>query len=676
MPEAVTAATVTTTSCGAHRIAVVTFSRQDGRDAPAVLGPDGLTHALRAIRSASSLPGISGIVLTGSGRTFLAGADLGLVASTRDPDAGRALGRLGHELVAAIMDAPVPTIAWLNGATLGGGMEVALACSMRLAVSTARPLGLPEVHLGLVPGWGGCYLLPHLVGPAVAGEIIINNPLRNNTTLSAAQAVELGLVDRLVDVAAGEALPREEIAALLDAPLRGRAPVAMAGGSGDWSTALAASADRAARAAAGGQPAPARAVELLREAASRDRAAAFAAEDDALAELVPTDALHDTLYAIELLRRARPGRAESPFRTIGVIGGGVMASQLATLFASALHADVVMKEVDEERAARTRGLLAAARAELAGRLDERQLEQLADAVTVTTGWDGFAEADLVIEAVFEEMSLKQAVLTEAEPRLREDTVLATNTSALSVTAMGAGLSRPERLVGAHFFNPVASMPLVEVVHTASTAPAALSATRQMAHAAGKMTIDVADAPGFVVNRILVRLLGEVLAALEEGTPVDVAATALTPIGLPMGPFQLLQLVGPAVAAHVLAELRAGLGDRFPHSPGLEAMVREGASFLTGPPRATTPHDPAIQRYFAPAAPAPSTAPALLGRVQLALAEEVHLMLADGVADVDSINLAMIAGAGWPLHRGGITPWLDEVGASTRAGRRRFHPEGV
>jgi len=219
------------------------------------------------------------------------------------------------------------------------------------------------------------------------------------------------------------------------------------------------------------------------------------------------------------------------------------------------------------------------------------------------------------------------------------------------------------------------MPLVEIVRTPHTDPAVVDAARALAHAAGKVTVDVADAPGFIVNRLLVRLLGEILGELEAGTDVDIVATALDPIGLPMGPLQLLQLVGPAVAAHVLHTLRAELGPRYPESPGLDAMVEAGASFLLGPPRAATPHDPAVARWFTPDDPRPSTAARVLQRVQHALAEEVHLMLADGVADVRAIDTAMITGANWPLHRGGITPYLDEVGAAEATGGV-FHPDGL
>jgi 3-hydroxyacyl-CoA dehydrogenase/enoyl-CoA hydratase/carnithine racemase len=672
--ETITTTELTTAQCGPHRVALLTFRRQDGTDGPTPLGPVGLANLERALDDAAALADsgeVTGIVLTGAGRTFLAGADLELVRATHDRGDALELGRLGHRVITAILDAPVPTIALVNGTALGGGLEVALACSMRVGLAGARPLGLPEAHLGLIPGWGGSFLLPHLVGPSVAAEVIVANPLRGNTTLDAASALDAGLLDRVTP--AGP-FPAALIGELLDAPVRPRAPETS--DPTGWDEALRPHRERAARAAAGGRPAPARALDLLAAAATSTRADAFTREDEALADLIGTSALHASLYALELVRRARPAKGvTSPVRTIGVIGGGLMASQLATLLAVRLGARVVMRELDEQRCARTRGLLAQQRAALGDTLPAAQLLALEAGITVGTGYDGFGEADFVIEAVFEEMDAKRGVFAEVEPRLSPGAVLATNTSALSVTAMAAGLAHPERLVGIHFFNPVAVMPLVEIVRTPHTDPAVLDAARTLAQAAGKVTVDVADAPGFIVNRLLVRMLGEVLGELEAGTDVDVVATALDPIGLPMGPLQLLQLVGPAVAAHVLHTLRAELGDRYPESPGLDAMVEAGASFLLGPPRASTPHDPAVARWFAPDDPRPSTAGQVLARVQHALAEEIHLMVDDGVAGVAAIDTAMITGANWPLHRGGITPYLDEVGAAAATGGP-FHPEGI
>ncbi|MFV0252217.1 MAG: 3-hydroxyacyl-CoA dehydrogenase family protein, partial [Beutenbergiaceae bacterium] len=272
-----------------------------------------------------------------------------------------------------------------------------------------------------------------------------------------------------------------------------------------------------------------------------------------------------------------------------------------------------------------------------------------------------ADTDLVIEAVFEELDVKQQVFAELEQVVRPQTILATNTSALSVTAMAAQLQHPQRVVGLHFFNPVAQMPLVEVVRAEHTSEAAFATAFTVAGRCRKSAIAVSDRPGFVVNRLLIRLLGEVLGSLQNGTDVAVADAALRPLGLPMGPFQLLQLVGPPVAKHVLDTLRARLGERYPASPGLDAVVAAGASFVQDRdrPGADSPVDPGIGEYFGPGTNQPETAPQLLQRVRDALEQEIELMLAERVVPEQAdIDLAMILGAGWPFHLGGITPYLE------------------
>lgn len=602
---------------------------------PALLGPDQLRELRQLLQAARALV-LDGqadrLVLTGQGSVFLAGADLTVVAAVSSRAESLSLGRLGHAVITDLLGFPAPTIAYLNGAALGGGLELALACRARVADPGATRLGLPEVELGLVPGWGGCFLLPHLVGPAAAGRIAVLDPLRGRT-LNAAAAMELGLVDALAPFDALGSFAPPTPRRLLDAD-----PAV-------WRAALAPARQRAERAAVGGRPAPLRAVELLEGAATASRAEAFAREDEALADLMLTDQLRAGLYAAGLKRAARPRRTALPVSHVGVVGGGLMATQLAALCAAA-GLEVTLTEVDGPRAARARA-----------RLDE--LGVAPGAVAIATDPAVHAPADVVIEAVFEDMAVKRDVLRQLEGVVRPQAVLATNTSALSVTQMGAGMSHPERLVGIHFFNPIAQLPLVELVRTPLSAPSALDTARALAHGLGKTTVDVVDAPGFIVNRLLVRLLGEVLDELEHGTELATAAVALDDVGLPMGPLHLLDLVGPAVAAHVLATLRAELGERYPYSAGLDAMVRDGARFLDGPPRADTPLAATAAGYF----PGGGSHSAVQVRVRVlrALAEEITLMEQDGVATRADIDLAMLTGAGWPAHRGGITPYLVQRG---------------
>jgi 3-hydroxyacyl-CoA dehydrogenase len=337
--------------------------------------------------------------------------------------------------------------------------------------------------------------------------------------------------------------------------------------------------------------------------------------------------------------------------------------------------------VDEERAEAGRGrvrTLVEAQVRR-GRLTEDAAAALLDRIRVGTDLRDLAGADLVIEAVTEVLDVKRAVFAEVEALVDPGTVLATNTSALSVTAMADGLAHPERVVGLHFFNPVAQMPLVEVVATGSSSPEALATGVDVAARAGKTVVRTTDRPGFVVNRVLLRMLAEVLGAVEDGTPVTVADRALRPLGLPMSPFALLDLVGLGVAQHVLGTLHDGLGERFRLSPGLERLVREGRSVARPGPGGLPEVDPAIQEAFddpVTGAPVPD-ADDVLARVATGLAQEIGGLLDEGVvADATQVDLAMILGAGWPPHLGGICPWLDREGWSEHVLGRRLLPPGL
>ncbi|QDB79423.1 3-hydroxyacyl-CoA dehydrogenase [Georgenia wutianyii] len=668
-------------------LALLTLTGADGR--PATLGPrsiaaldEALAAAAERVRSGE----VVAVAVTGSGQAFAAGADLRDVSVMAHDDDARGVAQAGHRIVATLRE--LPSFALVNGLALGGGLEIALACRYRVASTDAAPLALPETSLGLVPGWGGCYLLPRLVGPEAALQVIIDNPPRQRT-LSAQQALDIGLVDAVQR--GGEADFRDGALAWVAEVLAGAIAPARPDHTADaaaWDDAVATRRAAVALRAEGGAPAPQRALELVAAARTATQEEGFAAEDAALTDLIMSDQLRAGLYAFDLTRRRarRPEGAPSeelarPVRRVGILGAGLMASQLAVLLARTLRVPVTMRDLDDERAAAGLAHVEAqvARLQRSGRLAEAKAAELRQRVTATTDLADLAGSDLVIEAVFEDLGVKQRVFAELEAVVGPDCVLATNTSALSVTAMADGLAHPERVVGLHFFNPVAQMPLVEVVRTPHTSDTAYATAFAVAAGARKSAIACQDAPGFVVNRVLVRLLGEVLGALEEGTTVADADRALRPMGLPMGPFQLLQLVGPAVAMHVLDELRRTLGDRYPQSPGLARMVAEGERFTVDErPSAASAVREDLDRFFGSRPlPEPLDADGVLRRVQRALAEEVHLLLQDGVvADVRDVDLAMVLGAGWPLHNGGIAPYLDRTGTSEAVTGRRFLPPGV
>jgi 3-hydroxyacyl-CoA dehydrogenase len=331
---------------------------------------------------------------------------------------------------------------------------------------------------------------------------------------------------------------------------------------------------------------------------------------------------------------------------------------------------VVLTDLDQARLDAGVGHVQAEVARLAdrGRISADTAARLTALVTGSLTKDAFADADFVIEAVFEEIAVKQQVFAEVEAVVRPDCVLATNTSSLSVTEMASGLAHPERVVGFHFFNPVAAMPLVEVARSAHTDDATLATALAVGQALKKNCVLVKDAPAFVVNRLLTRFLGEILAYVDEGTPFEVAEHAPDPLGLPMSPFILLQLVGPAVALHVGGTLAAAYPGRFAVSPKLRALVEAGKTAVYRPDLTV---DESVAVLLA-GGDRPSTAGEVRERALEALAGEIRLMLDEGVVvGPEDIDLCMILGAGWPFHLGGITPYLDRAGITEKVTGTRF-----
>ena len=664
-------------------VALITLDNGRDHTRPSTLGPGGLASLDNAITEIEAhQPAVSAIAITGKPFVFCVGADLSAVALIRSRDQAYESAHEGHRIFRRLREASVPTFAFINGAVLGGGLELALHCRYRTVARGVSTIGLPEVSLGLVPGWGGTQLLPALIGPDAAVTVIIENPLNQNVLLTAQPAADLGLADAVFDDADFLA----QSLAWASSVLAGDVAVVRADHAGDdWAGPLERGRRIAAAKLAGGAPAAQRALELIAESRTADFTTGTAAEDSVLADALMSEQLRASLYAFELVRgrSRRPAGAPDrslarPVTKVGVIGAGLMASQLALLFARRLEVPIVMTDVDQQRlddgVARVHGEIA----KLAerGRLTPAKSNRLIGAVTGSLDYRAFEDADLVIEAVFEDLAVKQHVLRELERYVDPAAVLATNTSALSVGAMASGLRHPERVVGLHFFNPVAVLPLVEVVRGEQTDDTALATAFAVAAGLRKSAVLVRDAPGFVVNRLLTRLLGEVFAATDEGTPIEVADAALTPLGLPMSPFQLLGLVGPAVALHVAQTLHDSFPDRFRVSANLERLVAAGKPgvyvWTDGRPRI----DPEAVALFEPG-DRPSTPDEVRQRAERALTDEIGRMLAEGVvATPADIDACVLLGAGWPLHDGGITPYLDRRGTAELVNGRRFLPAGL
>jgi 3-hydroxyacyl-CoA dehydrogenase len=434
----------------------------------------------------------------------------------------------------------------------------------------------------------------------------------------------------------------------------------------------------------GAAPAAYRALDLIALARTADLTEGTAAEDEAGADLLMSEELRSGLYAFDLVqkRARRPAGAPDrklarPVTKVGVVGAGLMASQLALLAVRRLQVPVVLTDIDQERVDKGVAYVHNEINQLQGkgRLSPDAGNKLRGLVTGSLTKDVFADADLVIEAVFEELSVKKQVLAEVEAVVSDTCVLATNTSSLSISEMAADLKHPERVVGLHFFNPVAVLPLLEVVRARQTDDATLATAFAVGAALRKSCVLVADSPAFVVNRLLTRFLGVVTAALDEGTPIEVADAALAPLGLPMSPFVLLALVGPPIALHVGETLHAAYPDRFGTSENLRRIVaaHKPGIYTWG---ANGPEvDPEVAALLE-VGDQPSTAEQVRERALAALATEARLLLDEGaVAGPQDIDLCLLLGAGWPFHLGGILPYLDRSGVSERVTGARFLPKG-
>jgi 3-hydroxyacyl-CoA dehydrogenase/enoyl-CoA hydratase/carnithine racemase len=664
------------------RFALITLDNGADHTKPNTMGPAGLTSLSEAIDRAEASD-VDAIAITGKPYWFLAGADLGLLSGAADIEQARLGLTLGHDIFRRLGEGSKPTFAFLNGAVLGGGLELALHCTYRTISSGVTALGLPECFLGLVPAWGGTYLLPRLIGADAAVTVIIENPLNQNRMLSGIKAYGLGIADALF-------APAD----FLESSLRWAADVLNNGWTREepdtgeaWDQAIQRGRTIITARTRDAAPAPGLALSLIERARVHTRDQGFASEDEVGAELAVSDQLRAGLYAFDLVQRRAKRPTDAPDRSlarpvtsVGVVGAGLMASQLALLFARRLEVPVILTDVDQDRLDRGLGYIAGeidtllAKGRLGvGQQAKDKANRLRGLFTGTLDLGDFAQCDVVIEAVFEELSVKAQVFGDLEKVVRPDAVLATNTSSLSVTAMGQQLEHPERLVGFHFFNPVAVMPLLEIARTERTDEATYATAFAVGKELKKTCIAVRDAPGFVTNRLFTRMFNEVTRAIDEGTPYDVADHALDPLGLPMTPLELIGFTGPAIINHVMHTLNEAFPDRFIYSANLDRVVGAG---LRGYYLADGSVDPRVVELYEAGA-SPSTAEEVHRRAVEAMADEVRRLLDEGVVrEPQEVDLALITGGGYPFHLGGITPYLDRTGVSERVTGRRFLPDGL
>lgn len=605
---------------------------------------DGLDTALDRIDADRPV----GVVLASAKpRSFIAGADLFELRGLADEALEAHLAR-GQRILDRLAALPMPTVAALDGDALGGGLEVALACRLRVAADDPTvKLGLPETTLGLVPGWGGTIRLPRLVGLEAALALLVPGK-----TIPPAEAARIGLVDRLASRADLLAAARSLALAPAAPPRRLIAfdPVER--------HSICERFRRLTRDRSGAHlPAPLRLIDVVEIGCDAGPAAGAAAERRALVELRATPASKNQLRLFFLrtaAKKAAVAAAAGTPRSVhaaAVIGGGAMGAGIAAALATA-GIGVHVVEADERSAAAARPRLAAAGAA---------------AVPVTTDWSAVAAADLVVEAVVEAGPVKHDVFRRLDEIARPTAILATNTSSLSVAGIAERVRDPGRVIGLHFFNPVAKMPLVEVVQPPAAAADAVATGVAVATTVGKTPVVCRDAPGFVVNRVLFPYLHATLTAATTADDVAAIDAAARAWGMPTGPFALLDEIGLDVAAAIFASLSEPLGPRLAPPPALAAAIAAGCLgrktgrgfYLHDPAGGRPAPHPAAAAWLGAAAPPgpPFTAADFEPRLVAPMAEEARRVLAEGiVASADAIDLATVLGCGFPAFRGGLATW--------------------
>lgn len=666
--ELVTKFHVTFNKSRAGKIAVVTMDNGENYTKPNTFGYGGLTSLSEAIDKINAEKDVKGMMLVGKPFIFAVGADLDGTADIKTSDDGYKIGKAGHEAMKKIYDLKMPTLAAINGAVMGGGMEIALYCKYRSVSHAVNIAALPECFLGLVPGWGGTQLLPKLIGPEQAIQIIITNPLNRNKMIGAKEMVELGIADRLFPNGEFYDMSFDLLVDIVDGKAKiERKPV-------DWSKLD--ELYKTTKAFIDGQVhgaaiAPYKALDLVKGAKDWDLDKGFDEESKALGELIISDQCRAGVYSFDLVqRRAKKpvGVPEVPpakITKIGVIGAGLMGAQIATLFLQRYECPIIMKDIKQEFVDKGIKYVHDQVDKLVkkGKVNEGKGLWMKSLVRGTLDYKDFGDCNYIIEAVLEEMPLKKKVFAEVEAHIKPETILATNTSSLSITEMAKDLKNPERVVGFHFFNPVAVMPLLEIVKGAKTNDVTLSTAFAMGKKIKKTSILVKDSAAFLVNRLLTRWMGEIMKIIDESNnPFKEIDEYCVTLGFPMTPFALLALVGPPVALHVAETLQKAFGNRFYISPGFRKMVelkKPGVYDWNGN------EDPDVVAGW-PRGSKKFTQQEVLDRFLAALVEESRMILDEGVvSNAKDIDTCMIMGAGWPFFMGGITKYLDQKGYSKK-----------
>ena len=667
----------------AGKIAIVTMDNGESYNIPNTWGFEALESLNKVLDIVEADPDVKGWLLTGKPFIFNVGADIMSVDPGMTRDEAVEIGRTGHAAFKRIMDLKITTLAAINGAAMGGGTEVGLYHDYRTISESpggCDHYALPECFLNLIPGWGGTQLVTKLAGPQVAIDLIINNPLSMNRMINSKKAFKMGLADRLYKPAEFV----DESLALLERLITGEEKIERKPVDPKMSDELYNNTKLAILGKVhSGAVAPYKALDLIKGAAGWSWDEGFEQESQTLADMIKSNQFLSSVYAFDLTqRRAKklPGRPPREVKgyninKIGIIGAGLMASQMALLFAQRFQCPVVMKDIKQEFVDKG---LSYVREQLGKRVEKGRMSA-ADAkwmgeeiITGTVTYDGFEDCDFVIEAVFEEVGIKQKVFGELEGVCKPECLFLTNTSSLDITEMAKNLKDPSRVVGFHFFNPIAVLPLVEIIKAEKTSEVALATAFDIAKKIKKTPVLVKNAPAFLVNRILLAWMDGIFRCIDEGAPFMQVDNACVDLGFPMSPFTLAALVGPAISLHVQETLNAAWPERFPVSEVLKNRVAKGKKGLLTFTETGIDVDPEIKAGW-PQGNKSFTDQEIKDKVMERVALEVDLILKEGVvASPKDVDTGLIMGAGWPFFMGGVTPYLDQQGYSEKICGKKFH----
>ena len=600
---------------------------------------------------------------------FIAGADVTEFTTVTGAEQAKAYVLLGQQVFTKLSKLPQVTVAAIDGACLGGGCELALSCDWRVMSDSPRAqIGLPEVKLGIFPAWGGTSKLPRLIGLPGALDIILNGK-----ALDGKRAKKVGLVDDVVEPGILLEVARQ-YADKGKRKVRGRTKFYIEGNPLARNVIFSKARKAVLSQTRGHYPAPLKAIEVMDYAMSAGVERGMQREAEEAATLVHNEVAQNLVRLFFLMEESK----KDPYKVkpldvsfVGVLGAGVMGGGIAQIVADKTDAEVRMRDINMK--AIGGGMKAAAkvwrRKVERRRMTRGEMARKLARITGTTDWSGFSRAGVVIEAVVENLNIKRQVLAEFEGLAKPGAIFATNTSTIPITQIAANSSKPENVVGMHFFNPVDRMPLVEVIRGEKTSDVAMVTTAALARKLGKTVVYVNDGPGFVVNRILGPYMNESAFLLEEGNSIESLDKAMVDFGMPMGPMALLDEVGIDVAAKVAGILTEAFGARMEKSSVVEKLYADGRHgkkngkglYLYENSKRKGP-DASVYKVLGIKAPHPADEKQVVERMVLSMINEASLILDEKiVASAGELDLAMIMGTGFPPFRGGLLRYADSLG---------------